>query len=134
VGAQITPYTLIQLYLFRERQRVFEVMNDAAKGLSDDDLRSLSESMAKLPPPHPAEGADPARISWPPSWGKPLAHQRAKALMADRVCVAAAMLLLDLSSKPTFHQSRCLHPGRAGVFPDSCRRRVSQPISGSDSH
>jgi hypothetical protein len=62
LGAQIAPYTLIQLYLFREKQRVFEVMNDAAKGLSDDDLRSFSEFIAKLPPPHPAERADPARI------------------------------------------------------------------------
>jgi cytochrome c553 len=62
LGAQITPYTLIQLYLFREKQRVFEVMNDAAKGLSDNDLRSFSEFIAKLPPPYPAERAEPARI------------------------------------------------------------------------
>jgi cytochrome c553 len=61
LGAQTAPYTLIQLYLFREKQRVFEVMNEAAKGLSDDDLRSFSDVIAKLPPPRPAPDADPAR-------------------------------------------------------------------------
>jgi len=35
LGAQPAFYLLIQLYMFRERQRVVEVMNDATKGLTD---------------------------------------------------------------------------------------------------
>lgn len=63
LGAQTAPYTLIQLYLFREKQRAFDIMNEAAKGLSDDDLRSVSDFIAKLPAPRPPEGgADAARL------------------------------------------------------------------------
>jgi cytochrome c553 len=62
LGAQNAPYTLIQLYLFREKQRVFELMNEAAKGLSDDDLRNASDFIAKLPPPQPTPDADPPRL------------------------------------------------------------------------
>jgi len=63
LGAQPAPYLLIQLYLFRGRQRLVEVMNEASKDFSDDDLRTFSDFIAKLPPPRPADGAaDPARI------------------------------------------------------------------------
>jgi cytochrome c553 len=64
LGAQPAPYLLIQLYLFRGRQRLVEVMNEACKDFSDDDLRTFSDFIAKLPAPRPADGepADPARI------------------------------------------------------------------------
>jgi cytochrome c553 len=63
LGAQPAPYTLIQLYLFREKQRKVELMNEYAKDLTDDDLRQFSDAIAKLPAPNPAEGpADTARI------------------------------------------------------------------------
>src|SRR6266581_8208955 len=39
LGAQQAPYALIQLFMFREKLRVFEPMNEMAKALSDDDLR-----------------------------------------------------------------------------------------------
>jgi cytochrome c553 len=51
LGGQPAPYLLIQLYLFREKQRTVEVMNQATEKFSDDDLRSVSDSLAKLPPP-----------------------------------------------------------------------------------
>jgi cytochrome c553 len=64
LGAQPAPYVLIQLYLFRARQRRVEVMNEASKDLSDDDLHSFSDYIAKLPAPPPeAEANDAARIS-----------------------------------------------------------------------
>jgi cytochrome c553 len=64
LGAQPAPYTLIQLYLFREKQRNVELMNEYAKDLTDDDLRQFSDAIAKLPVPKPAEGAaDAARIA-----------------------------------------------------------------------
>ena len=64
LGAQPAPYVLIQLYLLRARQRRVEVMNEASKDLSDDDLRSFSDYIAKLPAPAPqGEASDAARIN-----------------------------------------------------------------------
>src|ERR1700737_3849618 len=53
LGAQQPPYALIQLFMFREKLRVFEPMNEIAKPLSDDDLRVFSEFIGKLPKPTP---------------------------------------------------------------------------------
>src|ERR1700754_5335054 len=59
LGAQQAPYVLIQLYMFREKLRTNEIMNDMAKPLSDDDLRTFSDYIAKLPKPTPpTEAAD----------------------------------------------------------------------------
>src|SRR5438132_177277 len=63
LGAQPAPFVLIQLYLFREKQRRVEPMTQAAQGLTDDDLRQFSEFIVKLPAPKPPQGApDAARI------------------------------------------------------------------------
>src|SRR6202163_205088 len=43
LGAQQAPYALIQLFMFREKLRDFEPMNEMAKALNDDDLRAFSE-------------------------------------------------------------------------------------------
>src|ERR1700716_1862809 len=62
LGAQQAPYSLIQLFMFREKLRDFEPMNEMAKALNDDDLRSFSEFIGKLPKPAPpADAGDPAR-------------------------------------------------------------------------
>ena len=64
LGGQPAPYLLIQLYLFREKQRTVEVMNKVAEKFSDDDLRAVSDALAKLPPPAPAaDAADAARLT-----------------------------------------------------------------------
>ena len=57
LGAQPADYVLVQLYLFREKQRIVAPMNAMAEGLTDDDLRSVSERIAQLPPPAPASDA-----------------------------------------------------------------------------
>jgi cytochrome c553 len=57
LGAQPAFYVTVQLYMFRERMRVVEPMNEMTKGLSDDDVRRMAELIAQLPPPLPA--ADP---------------------------------------------------------------------------
>jgi cytochrome c553 len=62
LGAQPAGYSLIQLYLFREKQRKVEVMNEYAKDLSDDDLRQFSDAIAKLPAPPPDGAIDAARM------------------------------------------------------------------------
>ena len=63
LGAEPAPYVLIQLYLFREKQRRVELMNDATKGLTDDDLRQFSDFIAKLPAPKaPQDHPDVTRM------------------------------------------------------------------------
>ena len=62
LGAQQPAYTLIQLYMFREKLRTFEPMNDMAKELTDDDLRVFSDYIATLPKPVAQDGGDPARM------------------------------------------------------------------------
>ena len=75
LGGQQAPYALIQLFMFREKLRLFEPMNEMAKPLSDDDLRSFSDFIAKLPKPAPpADTGDPARI------------QRAQAIATQNHC------------------------------------------------
>ncbi|MGA2893965.1 MAG: c-type cytochrome [Xanthobacteraceae bacterium] len=55
LGGQQAFYVTVQLLMFRERMRVAEPMNDMAKGLSDDDLRSFADIISKVPPPQPTE-------------------------------------------------------------------------------
>jgi cytochrome c553 len=64
LAAQQAPYVLIQLFMFREKLRTFEPMNETAKALTDDDLRGFSDYIATLPKPKPpADAGDPARIA-----------------------------------------------------------------------
>ena len=75
LGGQQAPYALIQLFMFREKLRIFEPMNEMAKALSDDDLRAFSDFVGKLPKAKPPEDAgDPARL------------QRAQALVQQHHC------------------------------------------------
>ena len=63
LGGQPAPYLLIQLYLFREKQRTVEIMNEMTKAFTDDDLRAFSDLVAKLPPPPPpADTGDAPRM------------------------------------------------------------------------
>jgi len=72
LGAQPASYTLIELVMFRDQLRITEPMNEMSKGLSDDDLRAVSDIISKLPPPTPvSDTADPVRIER----GRALAQQ-----------------------------------------------------------
>ena len=62
LGAQQPAYSLIQLYMFREKMRTAEPMNDMAKDLTDDDLRLFSDYLATLPKPVALEAGDPQRM------------------------------------------------------------------------
>lgn len=73
LGGQPAFFVIAQLFLFREGRRDHETMSAAAKGLKDDDLRFLSEAIARLPPPFPPSGkADPAKLAR----GAAIAQQR----------------------------------------------------------
>ena len=77
LGGQQAPYALIQLFMFREKLRTFDPMNEVAKPLSDADLREFSDFIATLPKPQaPADTGEPARM------------QRAQALAAQNHCNA----------------------------------------------
>jgi cytochrome c553 len=63
LGGQPSPYSLIQLFMFREGLRVAEPMNALAKEFSDGDLQSTADFIATLPPPRPpADPGEPPRI------------------------------------------------------------------------
>jgi cytochrome c553 len=64
LGGQQAPYALIQLFMFREKLRAFDAMNEMTKSFTDDDLRTFSDFIATLPKPQPpADSGDPARIA-----------------------------------------------------------------------
>ena len=63
LGAQPSPYALIQLYMFRQKLRINEIMNEMAKDLSDADLQKFADTVAKLPPPQAAPNGDGARMA-----------------------------------------------------------------------
>ena len=75
LGGQQAPYALIQLFMFREKLRVFEPMNDMAKSLTDDDLRRFSDFIASIPKPAP-----------PSDVGEPARMQRGQALAKQYLC------------------------------------------------
>ena len=75
LGGQQAFYVTVQLLMFRERMRVADPMNDMAKGLTDDDLRSFADIFVKQSPPQPDAGpVDDARL------------QRAQALVVQNRC------------------------------------------------
>jgi len=51
LGGQPEFYLTVQLLLFRDKLRVVELMNAVMQGFSNDDLRAMAASLAKLPPP-----------------------------------------------------------------------------------
>jgi cytochrome c553 len=63
LGAQPSKYTLIQLFMFREKLRPVEPMTELIKVWSDADLQQAADFIATLPPPRlTADPADPARL------------------------------------------------------------------------
>lgn len=86
LGGQNAPYALIQLYLFREKQRTVEIMNEMTNRFTDDDLRVFSDFISKLPPPKPP--ADP---------GDSTRMQRGAALITQHRCNSCHNL--DLSGR-----------------------------------
>jgi cytochrome c553 len=75
LGAQQPGYVLVQLFMFREKLRVFDPMNEVAKSFSDDDLRAFADLVGALPkPPAPTDAPDAARV------------QRAQALVREHHC------------------------------------------------
>src|ERR1700751_158932 len=63
LGGQQAPYALIQLFMFREKLRTFDPMNEMTKSFTDDDLKAFSDFIATLPKPQaPSDAPDAARM------------------------------------------------------------------------
>ncbi len=56
LGGQPEFYLTVQLLMFRDQLRIVEPMNQAMRGLTDEDLRSLAAYLTKLSPPKPVPG------------------------------------------------------------------------------
>ena len=66
---------MYQLFFYREARRTSPEMNTVAKDMSDAELTAISDYVAGLPPPPPADGAiDEAR------------YRRGAALAQARIC------------------------------------------------
>lgn len=75
LGGQPAFFVVTQLFLFREGSRDNAAMTAIAKTLTNDDLRTFADAIAKLPPPRPPETPpDPARFA------------RGRALAGQKLC------------------------------------------------
>ena len=123
-------FTLIQLHLFRSQMRKVEIMNDVARGMSDDDLRKFSEYFAALPPPKPAgDGPDPAIAT------------RAQALIAKNYCASChngdfsgREQMPRLAAQREDYLLKSLRDYKAGQRPgyDATMDEVVRPITDAD--
>jgi cytochrome c553 len=130
LGAQPAPYVLIQLFLFREKLRTVDLMNDAVKGFTDDDLRAFADAVSKLPAPRSiAEATDPARM------------ERGSALSRQHRCnICHGMDLAGRDNVPRIAGQRedflvkTLREYKSNVRPgyDASMGDVLQPISDAD--
>lgn len=75
IAGQPAYFLLIELFQFRERQRDIPAMNEAVKGLSNDEIKAMADYLARLAPPKPpVDSADRARV------------ERGRALVAVHRC------------------------------------------------
>jgi cytochrome c553 len=77
LGAQQPAYVLIQLYMFREKLRTFDIMNEMTKEMSDRDLQEFADFISKLPKPLSAGDANDA-----------MSVQRAQILIQQHRCAS----------------------------------------------
>lgn len=60
LGAQPAFFLSIQIFMFRDKIRQVPLMNQMTQGISNNDLKALSEAISKLPAPPPAPGTPDA--------------------------------------------------------------------------
>ena len=64
IGGQPSFFVVAQLFLYRRGGRRNAAMSAIARPLTDDDLRTFGDYVAKLPPPAPpADPPDPERLA-----------------------------------------------------------------------
>jgi cytochrome c553 len=110
LAAQVPAYSLIQLVMFRDKLRVSDTMNDAAKDLSDSDIQSLADALAALPSPKPLSD--------------PLDHAR-----FERARVVAQQTHCDVCHGPDFYGQQTV-PRLAGQREDYLLKTLRDYKSG----
>jgi len=127
LGAQPSPYTLIQLFMFREGLRFAEPMNAMAKELSDRDLQSTADFFATLPPPHPpAASGEAGRMEQ----GRALAQQN-RCDVCHRPDFSGQENVARLASQREDYLAKTLREYKTGARHgyDATMTEVLQPIS-----
>lgn len=130
IGGQPAYYALIQLFMFRERLRVVDVMNEAIKDFSNDDLQAFSEAIARLPAPQPVgDAGDPTRV------------ERAKRLVTIHHCAFCHNADLfgrenvpRLAAQREDYLIKTLREYKANTRPgyDAAMANVTQPLTDGD--
>jgi cytochrome c553 len=130
LGAQPAPYALIQIFMFREKLRVFDLMNEMAKPISDDDLRAMSDLIAKLPAPQPvADAADATRLAR----GRALLEQH-RCLFCHRPDLAGAENVPRIAAQREDYLVKTLRDYKSNARRgyDATMAEVLQPIADQD--
>src|SRR5262249_19623730 len=111
--------------MFRDKMRVTEPMNQETNGLSDSDLRVLSDMISKLPPPEPiSDTADPA----PMDRGRTLGKGTAVTSAINRISKASTMSRVSqanarITCSRRYALTRTTH---AGATTHRCQRSCMQ--------
>ena len=129
LGAQTSPYSLIQLVLFREGIRTADPMNDLMKGATDSDLQAFADAIAQLPAPKPAEGGDAQRLAH----GRQLAAQN-RCLICHRADLSGQENVPRLSDQREDYLLKSLREYKSGARHgyDASMADVVQPMSDAD--
>ncbi|MBI3512778.1 MAG: cytochrome C [Proteobacteria bacterium] len=130
LGGQTAPYALIQIFMFREKLRVFDIMNDMTKPLTDDDLRAISDAIPKLPPPPPlADAGDAARIEH----GRALLQQH-RCYFCHRPDLAGAENVPRIGAQREDYLTKTLREYKSNTRRgyDASMAEVLQPLSDQD--
>ncbi len=130
LGGQPAKYSLIQLFMFRERLRLGAPMNDLTKQFSDDDLTAISDAIARLPASRPsAESTDPKRFAR----GKALAEQN-HCNVCHRADFSGQENVPRLAGQREDYLLKALTDYKAGVRRgyDATMAEVLQPIDTND--
>lgn len=129
LGAQRAPYTLIQLFMFREKLRVTEPMNDLMKGVSDQDLQAFADLISGLPAPRPVAEADQARMAR----GRALAQQH-RCNVCHRADLAGLENVPRLAAQREDYLLKTLREYKTGARRgyDASMADVLQPVTDED--
>jgi cytochrome c553 len=130
LGAQTAPYALIQIFMFREKLRVFDLMNEMTKPLSDDDLRAVSDRIATLPAAPPVtDAADQTRLAR----GRTLLEQH-RCYFCHRPDLAGAENVPRIAAQREDYLVKTLREYKSNARRgyDATMAEVLQPISDQD--
>jgi cytochrome c553 len=129
LGAQNSPYALIQLFMFREGLRTADPMNEMMKGAADSDLQAFADAIAKLPAAKPAEGGDAQRMAH----GQQLAAQN-RCNICHRTDFSGQENVPRLAGQREDYLLKTLREYKSGARHgyDASMADVVQPISDAD--